>query len=190
MDEGRFDDVTRIMGAGAAPSRRHLMRLLAGAALAGVAARIAPAGSGAQTASAARCLGDKKACKRDSQCCSGVCRTKKCRSAPGQGTCTIRKDVCKLTGGIGFGPKCNGVAGCECIKTKSGAAFCREIGGAACTPCFGDGDCAVAFGAGAKCIAGAACGDPCGIGDFCAVPCGFDAASRPHGGDEPASVAP
>jgi len=37
-----------------------------------------------------------------------------------------------------------------------------------------DSDCATLLGPGAKCIAGAPCGDPCGLGgagDFCAVPC-------------------
>lgn len=129
----------------------------------------------AQLEADAACRQENKECKRDTQCCSGICRKKRCRRAPSQGTCTIRKDTCKLTGGIGFGPKCNGVSSCECITTKAGAAFCRQIGGAACTSCDSDFDCVAALGANAKCIRGSTCGDPCGIGDFCAVPCGFAA---------------
>ncbi|MDQ3695349.1 MAG: hypothetical protein M3464_17225 [Chloroflexota bacterium] len=181
MDSQRFDRFTKTIANGA--SRRHLLRGVAGGVL---AAAVAHFGGGteaaAQVAAAARCFGNNKKCKRGTQCCSGICRKKKCRPAPQQGTCTIRKDTCKLTGGIGFGPKCNGVQGCECIVTKTGAAFCREIGGAACTSCFSNQDCAVAFGPNAKCIRGSTCGDPCGIGDFCAVPCGFESTSRQERG--------
>ena len=32
--------------------------------------------------------------RRGDQCCSGVCRRKRCRTAPNQGTCTIRQNQC------------------------------------------------------------------------------------------------
>ncbi len=174
MDQDRFDALAR--HAAGNSDRRGMIRAVVGCVLGLlVAAR-------GDRAEAAGCRKPGDTCKRRTQCCSGVSRNGKCRPAPGQGTCTIRKDTCKLTGGIGEGPKCNGVQGCECITTKTGAAFCREIGGAACTACDNDQDCAAAFGLGAKCIRGAACGDPCGIGNFCAVPCGFDAAALAEDG--------
>ena len=162
-------------------SRRKVLRTLAGGALAVVLARTGMTEAAAQDAAAAPCLREGKACQRANQCCSGVCRRGKCRTAPGQGTCTIRRDTCRLTGGIGLGPTCNGVQGCECIRTKTGAALCREklIG---CFSCFDDQDCVTKVGPGAKCIAAGPCGDPCGIGDFCAAPCGFDIERLRQGG--------
>lgn len=168
MDHNRFDSLVR--RAAIAADRRGVLR----AAVAGALGLAGLRGEGVDAA----CRQPQEKCTKRTQCCSGICRGKKCRKAENQGTCTIAKDTCRITGGIGFGPKCNGVQGCECIQTKSGAAFCREIGGAACTSCASDQQCIVAFGLGAKCISGARCGDPCGIGDFCAVPCGFDSARR------------
>lgn len=187
MENDRFDALAQQFAN--IGSRRKVLRTLAGGALAAVLARTGVAGVAAEEAATA-CLRDGTGCRRGNQCCSGVCRRGKCRPAPLQGTCTIRKDTCAVTGGIGFGPKCNGVEGCECIKTKSGAAFCREIGGAFCKSCNNDLDCEFEFGPGAKCIAGRPCGFPCTreVGDFCAVPCGFDPESRKLGGAASAAV--
>jgi hypothetical protein len=173
LEDHRFDAITLALSAGS-PSRRHLLRGVAGGALGAALARF---GLAVEPAAAAKCAGNNKACKRGSQCCSGICRKKKCKLAPQQGTCTIRQDACEQ-GGIGFGPKCNGVANCECIVTKTGAAFCRQIGEASCIACTNDQDCEVQLAPNAKCIQkrDLCVASPCGPegGDtFCAAPCGF-----------------
>ena len=70
MDGQRFDGLARAM-AGGAP-RRGALRLLAGAALAGV---LGAAGAGD---AAAGCFQKGRRCRYDRQCCSGRCREGEC----------------------------------------------------------------------------------------------------------------
>jgi hypothetical protein len=65
MDSDRFDRLVRTVGQ--APSRRQVLRQLAGIAVAAALAR------GGGEAAAQACKGTGKACKKHSQCCSGNC---------------------------------------------------------------------------------------------------------------------
>jgi len=179
MDGTRFDDMTkRLTETG---TRRRLLGGFAGGALAGFLALAAGDEVGAQEAAgraAERCLREKQACKRGNQCCSGLCKgkrgKKKCRRAPGQGTCTTDRDICRVGEPRGICTK--GANQCGCLITTRGTAFCAGVGVA--TVCATDADCVAAFDVpNLVCArtAGAECNDLFNSPTACVLPCGGDA---------------
>ena len=133
MDRQRFDALLMSLADESLP-RRTVLRLVVAAPLAGLLARV---GAG-QRATAASCRQNAKPCDRGNQCCSGVCRgrrdRKKCRPAPGQGTCTILKDTCEIGGqAAACDPELN--ATCVCFIRPNGAAFCADPTTFDCLPC-------------------------------------------------------
>ena len=160
MDGGRFDELVSALGAGAA-SRRLVSGLLTAGVLEGVLARWGLAGVEAQEPPS--CRRRSEGCRRDRQCCSGVCKRGACRRAPGQGTCQ---------GENSCGPvvKCNGNLDCECYVTTRGTSFCGDNLGRGCTACAANEDCITAgFPAGSVCVHCPGCAV---TGDrLCAAPC-------------------
>lgn len=162
MDQHRFDAL--LMRLTKEPrSRRLALRLVVSTVLAG-----ALAGGGARLAAAA-CKQNGRPCDGGNQCCSGVCRgkrgRKKCRPAPGQGSCTIAKDTCKVGGVVGACAS-GGGEGCACLRRPSGAAFCADLTTIDCLPC-------------AQCPTGTTCVrapfnscSTCGHGTLCVRRCG------------------
>lgn len=176
MDDHRFDTMTKRIAA--VSSRRSLLGGLAGGALAALLGRAAAgqeAARGGGGRPTGRCLGEKKECRRGAQCCSGVCKgkrgKKKCRRAPGQGTCTTDRNVCAV-GNPGIG--CNGDFACACAVTTGGTAFCGSLFGDSCAACASGADCVgLGFPAGSACIpVGGDCEDcPAAGGTKCLLPC-------------------
>jgi hypothetical protein len=153
MDQERFDRLTRRLSR--VSSRRVALQSLAGVVLAGGLARFGLAEANAQDATAARCLGEGKKCKRGNQCCSGLCQGKKdkkrCRRAPGQSICTVRDDICSKPldeEGVDCGV---GSLSCTCMVTAAGHAFCSN-GNQSTVRCATDVECVAAIGAGAACV--------------------------------------
>lgn len=171
MDDRHFDALTRAVAATMA-SRRGALRVLAGGGLGLVLTRFVAGGREVREAAAKSCLKERKRCKRDGQCCSGICKKRKCRRAPTQRTCTIRKNVCESGAA---GTECgitNGGDPCACVVTTSGASFCGDTASSECVPCLGSGDCAVVAGPGSACVrAVGACLCNDGSETFCLPPC-------------------
>ena len=117
MDRDRFDDLARL----ASTSRRGTLRAAVAVALAGLPAVLEV------RQSAASCKPNRAACKRGTQCCSGVCKrqpgshTRACRRAPNQGTCTIEQNACTQGIAAECGPP---DSSCYCFLTTRGASFC------------------------------------------------------------------
>lgn len=134
MDQHRFDALITTL-ATEPRSRRGALRLIASAALAGL---LAHAGIGAPAAEAAACKQNGRPCRNGNQCCSGLCTgkrdRKKCRPAPGQGTCTIETNTCVIGGQAAV---CDpGLTGtCSCFRRPNGAAFCADTTTFDCLPC-------------------------------------------------------
>ena len=110
MDETRLDWLARRL---AAAPRRSVLRALAGVALASL---VGVPGDGL---AAKGCLTEGKDCRRDKECCSGLCTgkagRKACRRAPSQSICTVRNDLC-VTGeaqDCGLGP-----LQCACTRPR------------------------------------------------------------------------
>jgi len=167
VDERRFDWLTRRL---ADPSsRRRVLSTLAGGALG-----LLPVLS--WEAAAATCLATGKACKRGSQCCSGLCKgkkgKKKCRPVPFQSLCTTRISVC-LRDDLTISDCGLGSLVCDCQVTTAGRAFCSDSGiDSSDCDCASDQECQARLGAGAACVrrAGNSC-DVCRGPTFCALPC-------------------
>jgi hypothetical protein len=127
MDGDRFDLLVRMVGA----SRRSALRVAVLAALAGSLPGLGP------VRVAAACRRSREACKRGSQCCSGVCKGKRaereCRRAPHQGSCTIERDACRQ----GVAAECGDPgSSCYCFLTAEGASFCgRGNSVSSCAEC-------------------------------------------------------
>jgi hypothetical protein len=170
MKQQRFEALVRKL---ASPSSRRLT-LLKIVFAAGVGERMARVGLDAASVVAAGCLANGKRCARANECCSGMCRgrkgKKRCRPAPGQGSCTIDKDACS---GAGARATCSAGSGadCVCFRRTNGAAFCadgRFDFESACRPC-------------AECPAGAVCISAplgscslCEWSTLCLRPCGAE----------------
>ncbi len=138
-------------------SRRGVMKALIGGILA-----VAVSGRAPGQVAAAGCLRRGSHCKHDSQCCSGACQGHRCRRAPGQGTCSIRQNVCR-SGDLG----CNGDESCACYVTTSGTSFCGDS--ALTCGCVTTADClAGGFPTGTACVRGCC---PFTGGGACARPC-------------------
>lgn len=162
MDENRFAVLTRSLVS--VPSRRDVLRGLAGAALGLGLGRLPDAadakkkGKGKPRKSKLGkpngfgCLNVGATCKNADQCCSGVCAGKTCR-AHGTGICRVDFDLCTT----GAAHLCNIVneaeTECACVLTTGNAPFCADItDGPTCQECDKDADCEEALGAGAACI--------------------------------------
>lgn len=159
MNGPRFDAMTRSLTDGLV-SRRRALRPLAGGALAAALARL-----GVAEAAARRCLNEGKECKRDKQCCSGLCKRRTCRPAPGQANCTIKENFCREDPEIFI---CNDNPACRCYVTTRGTSFCGVNGDGQCAPCATNADCDAVAGAGSACVRGSGC---CGGDTACFPPC-------------------
>ncbi|MDQ3779874.1 MAG: hypothetical protein M3354_04905 [Chloroflexota bacterium] len=131
MDDSRFDNLVKALTS-ESRSRRGVLRGLA-AGLLGIG--LSTLGSGAR---AAACKQNGRRCRNGNQCCSGLCTgkkdRKKCRRAPGQGTCTIAKDTCTIGGqAAACDPGLTGA--CSCFRRPNGAAFCADTTTFDCLPC-------------------------------------------------------
>lgn len=153
MDAERFDDLTRSLIS--SPSRRGVLRGLAGAALGQVILLGGARSGAAQTRTEQRFRINKFGCVnvgekcfgRDSKCCSGICQGNGNRSrcvAHNAGGCTTDDSSCPR-------PIPCGVEG-ECYRTTGKAGFCGEGGACDCHPCSKDKDCEKDYGKGAACI--------------------------------------
>jgi hypothetical protein len=146
MDGNRFDNLVKTMSVDP-PSRRRVVAGLIGAALVGVAGPRSIELAAAQEATARGCLNEGRSCTRGKQCCSGLCKGRKCRRAPGQGTCN-GENTCR----VGVLTRCSLDPNCFCLITTRGASFCGDFAAATCSPCAGNSDCAAITGPGSACI--------------------------------------
>jgi hypothetical protein len=144
MDEGRFDNLTRVVGS--KPTRRRAITMLGGGGLAALLARL-------DIGEAAACRKAKKSCKRDKQCCSGRCKRGRCKrnGEPVADFC-LRNEL---------GTPCGN--GCNCFRSVSGAPFCGDPG--ATIDCVADAECDGVTGPGSVCFF-----NKDGDGE-CAAPC-------------------
>lgn len=169
MDGQRFDDLAR-WAVKRGRSRRGVLRGLAGGALAALLGGAAVSPQGA----AAKCLQPGKACKRDNQCCSDVCRRRKCRPTRPQGTCRVGEDRCQQGSGFAY---CNNTTSCGCYVTMSGALFCGSRFDSTCYLCTSDEECRIPTGPGSRCVqvAGTPYCPGCAFtGTVCIAPCPQD----------------
>lgn len=179
MDQNHRERLTRALTA--IPSRRDILRGLAGAGLGWGVARL-PDGADAKKKrkrkkktkkakpNAFGCLDVDNACKTADQCCSGVCEGKKgkktCR-AHDTGTCEQeRPGYCAE--GNPYLALCNGGEG-VCFRTTAGSNVCAND--FVCADCQRDADCeALGFPLGTACapVGGdLACADLCESGMAC-----------------------
>ena len=142
MDDGRLDAAAKALAT--LGTRRAALRLVAVGAFGTVLARL-----GLQQAAAA-CRKNGKECTRGGQCCSGLCKRRTCRPAPGQDICTIEADACRGTDPNGCG---GGQQPCNCYVTARGASFCGAGSFAhVCSSCVDDRDCEFVTGPGSACV--------------------------------------
>lgn len=171
MDDRQFDSLTRTLAATTA-CRRQALRLPVSCALGLFSTHVVAGRFEVREAVAKGCLKERKRCQRDRRCCSGICKKHRCRRAPGQLTCTIRRNFCES--GVD-GTVCgtaNGGDPCACVVTTSGVSFCGDIASVECVPCLGSGDCAAVAGPGSVCVRAVGnclCND--GSETFCVPPC-------------------
>jgi hypothetical protein len=166
MDAPRFDHLARsLMNI---PSRRGLLRSLAGTAIGLAATRL----SGMEAKkkrknkkpkklklNAFGCVDVGGKCRgNDANCCSGICEGAKPKKgkkdsstclAHNAGSCQAGQDVC-----LGNFAPC-GTLG-SCLRTTGKASFCGNI--SLCQACTRDTDCEAEFGPGAAC---GVCTDAC-----------------------------
>ena len=139
MDDRGVDGAARTLAR--VGSRRAALRLAAGGALAALPARVG------RDDAAAACRKNGRECSRGGQCCSGVCKRRTCRAAPGQGICTIASDNC-----AGTDRGCKEGQPCSCYATARGARFCGANFDQVCSSRDRDEDCAFVTGPGSACI--------------------------------------
>jgi hypothetical protein len=164
VNQNRYAVVTHSLTS--IPSRRDVLRGLAGAALGLGVARLPELaeakkkrkskGKGKPKAPKPNgygCLNVGAACANEDQCCSGVCEGKTCR-AHHVGICQADYDLCTT----GAAHVCSIVGGggditCACVLTTGNAPFCGETSaGYDCQECSQDADCEDEHGAGAACV--------------------------------------
>jgi hypothetical protein len=177
VDVTRFLVLARWMTAG--PSRREVLRGLAGAGIGLGVARLPDLASAKKKTkpNAFGCLEVGDPCQSEEQCCSGICDGKKgkrkCR-AHGAGTC--RQDLTGLCSDPPTLATCNDSETCFCLRTTANSNFCAELGQKLCTDCQKDADCeALGLPSGSACLPteGALCADHCPkTGMVCLAPCG------------------
>ena len=166
MDQHRFDSLTRFFGR--EPSRRRLVRGLAAAWLGLGVARLPENASAKPRHRESKpkpnefgCFNVGDRCKRNGQCCSGVCEGKKsrkrCRAHDAEGcAASAPPHVCDL----GARP-CTSSLGDPgfCQTTTGKAGYCAA--GGMCHACTTDAECRTAeggrFGPRAACVRCAGC---------------------------------
>lgn len=170
--EHSFDELTRGLASGTL-SRGRALRLMGAAVVGGALASL-----GIGEAAADQCKRNGKACKKNSQCCSGTCAGGTCAAAcvSSGGSCGIDSDCCS-----GF--LCDNGA---CATCRSNEGSCSTHGqccsgycaGGTCAPCPADrvmlsnGSCAkLCTGDGNECAASCQCSirysDPSGHSGYC-----------------------
>jgi hypothetical protein len=171
MNQNRFDALTRTLIS--IPSRRHLLRGLAGAGFGLSLARLPHAAEAKKkrkrkkkakrtTPNSFGCLNVGQPCQGDSaQCCSGICEgTKPKKGKPDSSRCVAHDaricqanfDLC--TTGVQHICDVNN-AKCACVLTTGNAGFCGDLsagGDQLCRNCSKDSDCEQEFGTGAACV--------------------------------------
>jgi hypothetical protein len=189
MDIARFDALARAL---AAPtSRRTAGRFLAGLGLAGVLLQADGDALGARKDkkrkpkrkprfNAFGCVNLGGFCKRSGQCCSGICRGRRCQAhndgftaceAGPLGFCAVRD------GGLIAGTPCtsstdeNGL----CFTTTGNAPYCavgafEAVADIGCVACKKDRDCETFCGEDAACLKCPACQEQFGVATACAGP--------------------
>jgi hypothetical protein len=191
MNTTPFTAVTRSLIS--LPSRRHILRSLAGAGLGLGSARLPDFVEANKKRKRKKknkkakpnefgCLSVDKTCKNSKQCCSGICEGKKgkrtCR-AHGTGTCDQKAPgICTAPNPLLT--RCNNSDQCACIRTTAGSNFCYDQdadAGSDCADCQQDADCeALGFPPGTACapVFAGACSGACETGMYCVVPCGTE----------------
>jgi hypothetical protein len=186
VNQNRFGAIARALIS--KPSRRHLLRGLAGAGL-GLGAVRLPSTADAKKKRKHKkrrpkakpneygCLEVGNPCKNADQCCSGICTGKKgkrtCR-AHDTGTCQQGlTGICSDPPTIAF---CNNSDTCLCLTSTANSNFCGQTGQVLCTDCQKDADCeALGLPPGSACLPteGGLCADQCPeTGMVCLAPCG------------------
>jgi hypothetical protein len=91
-EEGHsVDELARGLATGRM-SRRRVLKVLGGTLAGGL---LAVFGVGGGVAAAHECKRNGKACKKDSQCCSGICSSGTCAACrPNSGSCTANTQCC------------------------------------------------------------------------------------------------
>jgi hypothetical protein len=171
MNQNRFDALTRTLIS--VPSRRHLLRGLAGAGLGLGFARLPHAAEAKKKRkrkkrkekkpqpNAFGCFNVGQPCNGDSaNCCSGICEG----TPPKKGKKDTSRCVAHDTGGCRAGQIPVGCGGSEnvacttsrgkagsCHTTTGQAGFCA-VDGALCHDCTTDPECEAQFGIGAACV--------------------------------------
>jgi hypothetical protein len=130
------------------------------------------------------CLDVGDPCKRDGQCCSGICKgkpgKKRCR-AHDTGTCPQRRPGLCDPHQPTVTP-CNNET-CVCLRTTADSNFCANANSVNCADCKKDADClAEGFPKGTACVpmTGGECTNFCDeTGMACMLPCGTELPDPP-----------
>jgi hypothetical protein len=163
MNANRIGELTQTLTS--LPSRRDVLRGLAGAGLGLGGLQLAPVANAKKKHKHKKrkpkakpnefgCLEIGDACSNADQCCSGLCEGKKGKKrcqAHNVGGCSLDRSRC-------FNPAvspCSATA--TCLTTTGNAPFCAENTGSSleanCQICSKDKDCeALGFGAGSACV--------------------------------------
>ncbi len=120
----RFDELTKTLAQ--STSRRQALKVLGGSLAGGLLAAL-----GVGTADAEECKRDGKACKKGTQCCSGVCQNGQCVTpcTTDGGTCSGNSDCC--SGNCSNGQCCpSGRTNCngQCVDTDGDESNCGTCG--------------------------------------------------------------
>jgi hypothetical protein len=128
-EEGHsVDELARGLATGTM-SRRQVLKVLGGTLAGGL---LAVLGVGSGVAAADECKRNGKACKKDSQCCSGICSSGTCAACrPNSGSCTANTQCCS-------GNCANGTCAAACVAN---AGACTA-GTQCCSGCCKGGTCA------------------------------------------------
>ena len=202
MNHHRFDATTLKRHLRRLPSRRDVLRGLAGTGLGIGALRLSDAVEAKKKSRRKKrdkkkkkspqpvvnqygCLEVGQPCRGDSSlCCAGICEgtapTKKGKSdtsrcvAHDTGTC--QQDgpgICTSASSANI--SCNNDSSCRCFSTTAGSNVCAHFDRRACASCQRDADCiALGFPAGSACtpFAEGFCAGQCASGMTCVIPCG------------------
>ena len=158
MDQDRFDQRTRALGAGR--SRRGMLKAVGAAALGAV-------GLHAGAAEADLCKTTAKACSKGSQCCSG-----NCTPDPGKTSVTASGAICCPAGQI---QTSTGQCGCPSGTTLHNGVCCTptttcpsgQTCGTAPDGCGGTLDCGSCDATQCLTCSSGTCVSSCGAGDVC-----------------------